>query len=67
LPTPTIAILIFLMAKSERLRRLRNLGQGMSLGISQGEKARLGKKTSEFQKNRQIFLAGNFIEKIKIA
>jgi hypothetical protein len=55
------------MVKSERLRRLRNLGQGMSLGISQGEKARLGKKTSEFQKNRQIFLAGNFIEKIKIA
>jgi hypothetical protein len=62
-----MAILIFLMVKAERLRRLRDLGQGLSLAISLGEKARPRKKTSEFQEWASFFGRGNFIEKIKNA
>jgi hypothetical protein len=54
------------MAEGGRLRRLRHLGQGLSLAISQGEKARAQKKTSEFEE-QPIFSALNFIEKITIA
>jgi len=43
------------MVEGERLRGLRHLKQGLSFAISQGEKARPGKKTSEFQKMGNFF------------